>query len=70
MPELLSLGELARELGVKPSLLSALLYNGDLPRERTHRIGGRTVFDRAFIEAVVKPTLRRKGYIIREVAVA
>lgn len=69
MPDLISIGECARELGVNPAVISRMFYDGRLSREDCPRIAGRSVMTREYVEGVVKPLLRRLGYQIRKAEV-
>lgn len=62
--EYLTLTQIAREAGIKPSILSNALWLGEIDRAQGITAGGRTVFSREVVEAQIFPWLRRKGYRI------
>jgi len=64
----LSITDTARECKVPRAAIQYLFDRNRLERDRCLRIAGRTLIHRDYIEAVVKPELRRQGHEIPRTA--
>ena len=61
----LSVGEAARELGVRPPVLSDLLYKGYLPASSCPLVGGRRLIPTDLLSTFAA-LLRRRGISVKE----
>ncbi|MCH7687858.1 MAG: hypothetical protein IH899_14435 [Planctomycetes bacterium] len=66
MEELLSVGDVARRLNVRPSQVTQLFYECRLRDDLCPIVGGRRIIPQNYV-AVIAMELRRKGVSVREV---
>ncbi len=64
-PALLSVGEVARMLGVRPSRITALFYERRLREDRCPIVGGRRIIPEDYVPMIVA-ALRRKGIAVQD----
>jgi hypothetical protein len=60
----MSVADFARQVGVKPRIISDLIYDQRLPQARLQKIGGRWIFPADFVaeaETLVRSLARRKA---------
>lgn len=68
MPQIYSVGSVARLLDVRPRQVTALFYNGVLPGHEAPIVGGRRVIQHNMI-AKIAATLEERGVPVRRAAV-
>ena len=66
MEELLSVGDVARRLNVRPSQVTQLFYERRLRDDLCPIVGGRRLIPHDYVE-VIAMELKRKGVSVREV---
>ncbi len=66
MEKLLSVGDVARRLNVRPSQVTQLFYERRLRDDLCPIVGGRRLIPQNYVE-VIAMELKRKGVTVREV---
>ena len=66
MEKLLSVGDVARRLNVRPSQVTQLFYERRLRDDLCPIVGGRRLISQDYVE-VIAMELKRKGVSVREV---